>query len=185
MEPVDPRRRLASRGRKRPVEEAESPFPLSEKPLPEKKSVRGKLFLLGASLPLLVAVLFLGALIFQGRKLIYAEVYPPLLFQQVVEGKTMERVLEFLGPPKRLGETGHVNQWIYEPGIFDFSLYPYLPWETPIMNGKIVRDAGLNKSPRRILVRFESGKEVPPDKEGASRPRDKSPDPTANVKFEY
>jgi hypothetical protein len=185
MEPIGPRRKSISRGRKLPVEEAESPFSLSEEPLPEKRSLKGKLFLVGAAIPLIVAAAFLGALHLQGGKLIYAKAYPPLLFKQVVDGKPMDRVMEFLGPPSRLGADGNLREWIYEPGSFDFSLYPFLPWKTPIMNGKIVRDSSSGKFPRKILVRFDDVKEVLQEKEEASRSRGKNPDLTANVRIEY
>jgi hypothetical protein len=185
MKPMGPRRRFASRGRRLPVGEVESEFPLSEEPAPKKGSTRGKIFLIGASIPLLIAVMYLGALYSQGGKLFYGEVYPPPLFRQLVEGKTMEQVLAFLGPPMRLGADGNVNQWIYEPGPFDFSLYPYLPWKTPIMNGKIVRDPVGKKVPRRILVRFDNEKRVPPGAKGGPRSPDGLPYPTAKIKFEY
>lgn len=165
--------------------EVESEFPLSEGSPPKKGSTRGKMFLIGASVPLLVAVVYLGVLYSQGGKLFHREVYPPLLFRQLVEGKTMEQVLEFLGPPTSLGADGDVNQWIYDPGPFDFSLYPYLPWKTPIMNGKIVRNPVGNKVPHRILVRFDNKKGISP--EGKGRPR--SPDEfrylTAKITIEY
>lgn len=184
MEPLGPKRRSVRGGRRQPVEEVESPFSLSDKPLPEKKSIRGKIYLIGILVPLLAAALFLGVLVLQGGRLIYTEVYPPLLFQQVVEGKPMDRVLEILGPPNRL-EEGEVNRWIYEPGVFDFSLYPFLPWETPIMNGILVRDQALNRSPRRILVQFVQEKAVPGEQEGGSGLRGRERDPTANVRIEY
>ena len=135
------------------------------------------MFLIGASIPLLVAVVYLGVLYSQGGKLFHREVYPPLLFRQLVEGKTMEQVLEFLGPPTSLGMDGNVNQWIYEPGPFDFSLYPYLPWETPIMNGKIVRDPVGKKVPRRILVRFDNKKGISPGGKEGPRSPDGFPSP--------
>lgn len=168
-----------------PVEEVESEFPLSEKSPSKKGSTKGKLFLIGASIPLLVAVVYLGALYSQGGKLFYGEVYPPPLFRQLVEGKSMEQVLAFLGPPTSLGADGDVNQWIYEPGPFDFSLYPYLPWKTPIMNGKIVRDPVGRKVPRRILVRFDNEKGIPPGAKGGPRSLDGFPYPTAKIKIEY
>lgn len=185
MEPLGPKRRSAQRGRRQPVEEIESPFPLSGKPLPEKKSIRGKIYLIGVLVPLFATTLFLGALVLQGGKLIYTEVYPPILFQQVVEGKPMDRVLEILGPPNRLGEGGEVTRWVYEPGIFDFSLYPFLPWKTPIMNGILVRDKVLHRSPRRILVQFVQGKAVPGEQGGGSGLRSRERDSTADVRFEY
>jgi hypothetical protein len=185
MEPIGPRRRSVSRERRQPIEEVKSPFSLSEEPPPKKRSIKGKIFLVGTAIPLLVAAAFLGALYLQGGKLIYAKVYPPLLFKQVVDGKTMDRVMEFLGPPNRLGADGNLKEWIYEPGSFDFSLYPFLPWKTPIMNGKIVRDIPSGKFPRRILVRFDYVKEVLQEKEGASRSRGKNPDLAANVQIEY
>jgi hypothetical protein len=169
-----------------PVEEVESPFSLSEKPVPEKRSIKGKLFLVGTAIPLVVAAAYLGALYLQGGKLIYAKSYPPLLFKQVVEGKPMDRVMEFLGPPNRLGADGNLKEWIYEPGSFDFSLYPFLPWKTPIMNGKIVRDASSGKFPRRILVRFDYGNEILPEKEGSSRNlRGKNRELVADVRIEF
>jgi hypothetical protein len=185
MEPLGPKRRSVRRGRRQPVEEVESPFPLSEKPLPEKKSIRGKIYLIGIVVPLLAAALFLGVLVLQGGRLIYTEMYPPQLFQQVVEGKPMDRVLEILGPPNRLGEGGEVTRWVYEPGIFDFSLYPFLPWKTPIMNGILIRDQALNRSPRRILVQFVQEKAVPGEEEGRSGLRGREAGPTANVRIEY
>ena len=185
MEPLGPKRRSVRRGRRHPVEEVESPFPLSEKPLPEKRSIKGKIFLVGILVPLLAAALFLGVLVLQGGRLVHTEVYPPLLFQQVVEGKPMDRVLEILGPPSRLGEGGEVTRWVYEPGIFDFSLYPFLPWNTPIMNGILVRDRALNRSPRKILVHFVKEKAVPGEQGGGFALRDRGKDPTANVRFEY
>jgi hypothetical protein len=186
MEPIGPRRRSISRRRRLPVEEVESPFSLSEEPPPKKRSIKGKLFLVGAAIPLLVAAAFLGALFLQGGKLIYAKTYPSLLFKQVVDGNPMHRVMEFLGPPKRLGVDGNLKEWIYEPGSFDFSLYPFLPWRTPIMNGKIVRDPSSGKFPRRILVRFDYGNEILPEKEGASRSlRGKDPELVADVRIEY
>lgn len=185
MEPIGPRRRSVSRGRRLPVGEVESPFPLSDEPPPKKRSIKGKLFLAGAAIPLLVAVAYLGSLYLQGGKLIYAKVYPPLLFKQIVDGKPMDRVMELLGPPNRLGPEGNLKEWIYEPGCFDFSLYPFLPWKTPIMNGKIIRDASSGKFPRRILVRFDYVKEGRQEKGGASRSRGKNQDLAANVQIEY
>ena len=143
------------------------------------------MFLIGASVPLLVAVVYLGVLYSQGGKLFHREVYPPLLFRQLVEGKTMEQVLEFLGPPMRLGADGNVSQWIYEPGPFDFSLYPYLPWETPIMNGKIVRDPVGNKVPRRILVGFDYKKGISSEGKMGFRPPDGYPYLAAKITIEY
>jgi hypothetical protein len=186
MEPIGPRRRSISRGRKLPVEEVETPFPLSGEPPAKKRSIKGKLFLVGVVIPLLVACAFLGILYLQGGKLIYARVYPPLLFKQVVDGKSMDRVMEFLGPPSRLGPEGNLQEWIYEPGSFDFSLYPFLPWNTPIMNGKIVRDASSGKSPRRILVRFDYGNEILPEKGGAFPGlHGKAPELVADVRIEF
>jgi len=168
-----------------PVEEVESEFRLSEESPQKKGSTKGKLFLIGTSIPLLVAVVYLVALYSQGGKLFHGEVYPPPLFRQVVEGKTMDQVLAFLGPPTTLGADGDVKRWIYEPGPFDFSLYPYLLWQTPIMNGKIVRDPVEKKVPRRILVRFDNEKGIPPlGKEGPRSP-DGFPDPTAKITIEY
>jgi len=168
-----------------PVDEVESPFPLSDKPVPDKKSILGKIYLIGILLPFLVAVLFLGVIVLQGGKLFYTAVYPPHLFQQVVEGEPMNRVLSVLGPPSRLGEGEEVTRWIYEPGVFDFSLYPFLPWNTPIMNGIIVRDQGKRRSPRRILLRFIPGKAVPGKREGGSGLRDRNPELVADVQIEY
>lgn len=185
MEPLGPKRRSVRGGRRRPVEEVESPFSLSDKPLPEKRSIRGKIYLFGIMVPLLAAALFLGVLLLQGGRLIHTGVYPPLLFQQVVEGKPMDRVLEILGPPSRLGEGGEVTRWVYEPGIFDFSLYPFLPWNTPVMNGILVRDQALHRSPRRILVEFVQEKAVPGGQEGGSGQRGREKAPTANVRLEY
>ncbi len=185
MESLGPKRRSVRRGRRQPVEEVESPFPLSEKPLPEKESIRKKIYLIGIMVPLLAAALFLGVLVLQGGRLINTGVYPPLLFQQVLEGKPMDRVLEILGPPNRLGEGEEVTRWVYEPGIFDFSLYPFLPWRTPIMNGILVRDQTLHRSPRKILVRFVREKGVPGGQEGGSGLRGREKDPTAIVRFEY
>lgn len=185
MKPMGPRRRFASRGRRLPVEEVESEFPLSEDSAPKKGSTRGKIFLIGASIPLLIAVMYLGVLYLQGGKLFHGELYPSPLFRQLVEGKTMEQVLAFLGPPTSLGADGDVNQWIYEPGPFDFSLYPYLPWKTPIMKGKIVRDPVGKKVPRRILIRFDNEKGVPPGGKGESRSSGKLPDPKAKITIEY
>ncbi len=185
MEPLGPKRRFVRQGRRPPVDEVESPFPLSEKPPPEKRSIREKIYLTGILIPLLVAVLFLGVLVLQGGKLFHTEVFPPPLFQQVVEGKPMDRVLEILGPPNRLGEGGDVTRWVYEPGFFDFSLYPFLPWNTPIMNGIIVRDQANGRSPRRILLQFVREKAVPDRQEGESGPRGSTADPGATVRFEY
>ncbi len=182
---MGPRRRFASRGRRLPVEEAESEFPLSEESGTKRGSTRGKIFLIGASVPLLVALVYLGALYSQGGKLFYGELYPPPLFRQVVEGKTMDQVLAFLGPPTTLGADGDVNQWIYEPGPFDFSLYPYLLWKTPIMNGKIVRDPVGKKVPRRILVRFDNEKGTPPQGKEGPRSPDGFPELTAKITIEY
>jgi hypothetical protein len=185
MNPMGPRRRFASRGRRLPVDEVESEFRLSEKSSPKKGSTRGKMYLIGASVPILVAIVYLGALYSQGGKLFYSEVYPPPLFRQVVEGKTMDQVLEFLGPPTRLGADEDVNQWVYEPGPFDFSLYPYLLWKTPIMKGKIVRDPVGKKVPRRILVRFDNKKGISPEAKGGPRPPDGFPYPKAKITIEY
>jgi len=185
MKPMGPRRRFVSRGRRLPVEEVESEFPLSEDPSPKKGSTRGKIFLIGASIPFLIAVMYLGVLYLQGGKLFHGEVYPSPLFRQLVEGKTMEQVLAFLGPPTSLGADGDVNQWIYEPGPFDLSLYPYLPWKTPIMKGKIVRDPVGKKVPRRILIRFDNEKGVSPGAKGESRSSGKLPDPKAKITIEY
>ena len=185
MEPKGPRRRFGNRGRRLPAGEVESEFSLSEGSAPKKGSTRGKLFLLGASVPVLVAVVYLGALYSQGGTLFHREVYPPVLFRQLVEGKTMEQVLEFLGPPMRLGADGNVSQWIYEPGPFDFSLYPYLPWETPIMNGKIVRDPVGNKVPRRILVGFDYKKGISSEGKMGFRPPDGYPYLAAKITIEY
>lgn len=185
MEPLGPRRRFVRRGRRQPVEEVESPFSLSEKPLPEKKSIREKIYLIGIFVPLLVAVLFLGVLVLQGGRLFHTEVYPPPLFQQVVGGKPMDRVLEILGPPNRLGEGGEVTRWVYEPGFFDFSLYPFLPWNTPIMKGIIVRDQANGRFPRRILLQFVREKAVPGRQEGGSGLRGKVPELLADVHIEY
>lgn len=168
-----------------PVDEVESPFPLSDKPVPDKKSILGKIYLIGILLPFLVAVLFLGVIVLQGGKLFYTAVYPPHLFRQVVEGEPMNRVLSVLGPPSRLGEGEEVTRWIYEPGVFDFSLYPFLPWNTPIMNGIIVRDQGKRRSPRRILLQFVPGKAVPGKREGGSGLRDRNPELVADVQIEY
>jgi len=185
MEPLGPRRRSVRGGRRQPVEEVESPFSLSEKPLPEKKSIRGKMYLIGILVPLLATALFLGVLVLQGGRLIHTGVYPPLLFQQVVEGKPMDRVLEILGPPSRLGEGGEVTRWVYEPGIFDFSLYPFLPWNTPVMKGILVHDQASNRFPRRIIVQFGQKKAVTGKQEGGTGLRGREKDPTANVRFEY
>lgn len=168
-----------------PVDEVESPFPLSDKPVPDKKSILGKIYLIGILLPFLVAVLFLGVIVLQGGKLFYTAVYPPHLFRQVVEGEPMNRVLSVLGPPSRLGEGEEVTRWIYEPGIFDFSLYPFLPWNTPIMNGIIVRDQGKRRSPRRILLQFVRDKENPGKKDTDSGLRAREGDLRATVRFEY
>jgi len=185
MEPKGPGRRFGNRGRRLPAGEVESEFSLSGGSPPKKGSTRGKLFLIGASVPLLVAFAYLGALYSQGGKLFHREVYPPLLFRQLVEGKTMEQVLEFLGPPTSLGADGNINQWIYEPGPFDFSLYPYLPWETPIMNGKIVRNPLGKKVPRRILVRFDNKKGISPGGKEGTRSLDGFPYLAAKITIEY
>ena len=185
MEPTGPRRRFASRGRRLPAGEVESEFSLSEGSPPKKGSTRGRLFLIGASLPLLVAVVYLGALYSQGGTLFHRDVYPPVLFRQLVEGKTMEQVLEILGPPMSLGADGNIDQWIYEPGPFDFSLYPFLPWETPIMNGKIVRDPVGKRVPRRILVRFDYKKGISPEGKGRFRQPDGFPYLAAKITIEY
>lgn len=185
MEPLGPKRRFVRRGRRMPVDEVESPFPLSDKPVPDTTSILGKIYLVGILVPLLVAVLFLGAIVLQGGKLFYTAVYPPRLFQQIVEGKPMGRVLEILGPPGQLGEGGEITRWIYEPGIFDFSLYPFLPWQTPIMNGIIVRDQRTGRSPRKILLQFVPGKAVPGKREGGSGLRDRNPELVADVQIEY
>lgn len=185
MEPLGPKRRFVRRGRRMPVDEVESPFPLSDKPVPEKKSILGKIYLIGIFVPFLVAVLFLGAIVLQGGKLFYTAVYPPDLFQQVVEGKPMDRVLEILGPPNRLGERGEVTRWVYEPGVFDFSLYPFLAWNTPIMNGIIVRDQGKSRSPRRILLQFVRDKENLRTRGMDSGLRTDDGDLRATVRFEY
>jgi hypothetical protein len=97
----------------------------------------------------------------------------------------MEQVLEFLGPPMSLGTDGNIDQWIYEPGPFDFSLYPYLPWKTPIMNGKIVRDPVGEKVPRRILVRFDNKKGISPGRQGGGRTPKGVPYLAAIITFEY
>lgn len=185
MEPLGPKRRFVRRGRRMPVEEVESPFPLSDKPVPERKSILGKIYLIGILVPLLVAVVFMGVIVLQGGKLVYTALCPPRLFQQVVEGKPMDRVLEILGPPGRLGEGGEVTRWVYEPGIFDFSLYPFLPWQTPIMNGIIVRDPGNGRSPRRILLQFVRNNAITGTKGKDSDPQEIDGDLRATVRFEY
>lgn len=141
--------------------------------------------MIGILVPLLVAVLYLGALVLQGGRLFYTEVFPPPLFQRMVEGKPMDRVLEILGPPNRLGEGGDVTRWVYEPGIFDFSLYPFLPWNTPIMKGIVVHDQANGRSPRRIQLQFVLGKSGPERQEGESGPRGKDPELVADVRIEY
>jgi hypothetical protein len=181
MEPIGPRRRSVSRERRQPIEEVKSPFSLSEEPPPKKRSIKGKIFLVGTAIPLLVAAAFLGALYLDLRKGVPSSSVQagcgwkndgpgdgvPGAAQQVGGGRKPQ------GVDLRTGKS------------FDFSLYPFLPWKTPIMNGKIVRDIPSGKFPRRILVRFDYVKEVLQEKEGASRSRGKNPDLAANVQIEY
>lgn len=168
MEPMGPGRRSRF-GRKRPPgEDEETPFPARGN-LPSWRERLGTAFLIGTAVPLLALVLYFAAFYSQGRRLVYDRVYPPGLFKQVVDGKSMDEVLEFLGPPRRIGPDDDVRRWIYEPGAFDLALHPYLLWSTPIMNGKIVHDAAGGKSPKRVLVRFDPGPEATSGKDGIAR----------------
>lgn len=182
MEPMGPGRRPVFRRKGHPAGEEEAPFPPAGETPRKKERWWGSFFLAGASIPLLLFLLFLAAFYSQGRGLFHGQTYPPALFQQLVEGKTMEEVLEFLGPPARLGPDGGVSEWVYAPGVFDVSLYPYLPWVTPIMNRKVVFDPVRQKSPRRIVIRFGVGKEggtAPGARRGDPRPV-----PRATVRYE-
>lgn len=184
MEPMGPGRRSMLRRKRPPADEEETPFPARGE-LPSRRTRLGTAFLVGASLPLLLLVLYFAAFYSQGRRLVYDRTYPPGLFKQVVDGKSMDEVLELLGPPARLGPDGDVRRWIYEAGAFDLALHPYLLWTTPIMKGKIVYDLPGQRAPRRVLIRFGEEREAASGRKGAPPSGSRGSGAAADVEFEF
>lgn len=184
MEPMGPGRRSMFRTRRPRSDEEETPFP-DRGELPSRRYRLGTAFLVGASIPLLLVVLYFAAFYSQGRRLVYDRTYPPGLFKEVVDGKSMDEVLELLGPPARLGPDGDVRRWVYEAGAFDLALHPYLLWTTPIMEGKIVYDLPGQRAPRRVLIRFGEGRQAASGKNRTPPSGSRNSGDTATVEFEY